>query len=149
MKQINCLLDIEEEDNIETIEQFVLVSISTSLPIENYVKEVEFLIYRNYQEGGNINKVGNYFENIPYLNNNKKCYDLGLSILEQAFTPEIVTEYNIDQILYDMDVNDEKTITIELPRDITESTEAEGTELPEVELTYKLLENDIEPMGDD
>lgn len=106
-KNYNCLCDIPSEIKEGEIQQEIEVTLKKTT--------VTFIIIRDLNEGGNISEVINCFENLPYLENNKVKYDEDLGILELLFNENYV-EFDIgdhiDQLLWDMDINDEKTVEI-------------------------------------
>jgi hypothetical protein len=131
-KNYKCLCDIEEEIENGTITQEIEATLNDTT--------VSYDIIRDLEEGGNISAVNNHFDNLPYLEDNQVKYDNDLSILEVLFNANYV-EFNIgdhiDQVLWDMDVNDEKTI------EITYTDNEFNTETYPV--TIKLVSNTIEP----
>lgn len=130
-KNYKCLCDIPDKIEEGKIEQELEVTLGEHT--------VTFIIIRELYEGSNISEVTNCFENNPWLEDNKVKYDDDLSILEVLFDAQYVefdTGDHIDQILWDMDVNDEKTMEI-IYTDNEFNTES-------YEVTIKLISNTLE-----
>ena len=96
---------------------------------------VEYTITRELDEGGNISEVEKHFQNLPYIEGGQKKYDADLSILDDVFTAYNNTYMDLDQLLWDMNINETTTTNI-----IMDYEDAEK----EIELTIKLVENIIE-----
>ena len=106
-KNYNCLLDIEEEIEQGTITQEIEATLHDT--------KVSYIIIRDLEEGGNISDVKNCFENLPFVEDNQIKYDEDLSILQSLFDMNYVefdVGEHIDQILWDMDVDDEETFEV-------------------------------------
>jgi hypothetical protein len=130
-KNYKCLCDIEEEIENGTITQEIETTLNDTT--------VSYDIIRDLKEGGNISEINNHFDNLPYLEDGKVKYDDDLSILQSLFNPNYI-EFDIgehiDQIIWDMDVGEEKTIGI------TYTDNEFNTETYHV--TIKLVSNTLE-----
>lgn len=124
----NALCDtITDDIQTGTVEQYVQITYGETT--------VEYTVKRELSDGGNISEVENHFQNLPYLENGQKMYDDELSVLEYVFKYNNMDYCDIDQLLWEMDVNEEYMVELE----ISGVYDSDYKINPEV--TIKLLEN--------
>lgn len=69
---------------------------------------VEYTIYRDF-EGCNITGIEKHFQNLPYLENGKKCYDDDLTFLDNLFKHTTSID-EMDQKLFEAEIGEDVTI---------------------------------------
>jgi len=73
---------------------------------------VEYTLYRDF-EGCNINGIEKHFQNLPYLQNGKKCFDDDLSFLDDLFKHATNID-EIDQKLFEAEIGEKVIITCDV-----------------------------------